>query len=139
MLRQLSRLAAVWVALLGLAAAAAGAPPDWNAVADIREIEALTANDDSSPRETTIWLIVVEGQGYIRTGGTRWGNNAERDPDIALRIEGTEYPVRVAFVEDDEEREAISAAFREKYGWIDGMLNVFRGSRPRIMRVDPRD
>ena len=42
-------------------------------------------------------------------------------------------------VEDEALRARIVAAFREKYGRFDGFLNVFRGSKPPIMRLDPRD
>ena len=100
----------------------------------------LTTNQDGTPRETTIWLAVVDGQGYIRTSGwTKWGDNVERNPDIALRIGDTEHPLRASFVEDEALRERIVATFREKYGRFDGFLGVFRGSKPRIMQLDPRD
>jgi hypothetical protein len=127
------------VCLLG-AVAAGAADLDWNSVADVEEVRVLTTNEDGTPRETTIWLIVVDGQGYIRTSGwTRWGKNVKRDPDIALRIGDTEHLMRASFVEDEALRERIVAAFREKYGGFDGFLNVFRGSKPPIMRLDPRD
>ena len=122
-----------------LSAAAGAAAPDWNAVADVEEVEVLTTDEDGSPRETTIWLAVLEGQGYIRTTrSTTWGDNVERDPDIALRIGEEEHSLTAAFVEDAALRERIIQAFRDKYGWFDGLLNVIRGSNPRIMRLDPR-
>ena len=127
------------VCLLG-ALAAGAAEFDWNSVADVEEVLVLTTNEDGTPRETTIWLAVVDGQGYIRTSGwTKWGDNVERNPDIALRIGDTEHRLRASFVEDEALREGIVAAFREKYGGFDGFLNVFRGSKPPIMRLDPRD
>ena len=122
-----------------LSAAAGAAAPDWNAAAEVEEVEVLTADEDGSPRETTIWLAVLEGQGYIRTTrSTTWGDNVERDPDIALRIGEEEHSLTAAFVEDAALRERIIQAFRDKYGWFDGLLNVIRGSNPRIMRLDPR-
>lgn len=120
-----------------LVAQAAG--PDWDAVAAVEEVDVLTTNEDGSPRDTVIWLAVLDGQGYIRTSqSTTWGGNVERQPDIALRIEEQEYPLRASFVSDEALREKIVATFREKYGWTDGMLNFMRGSDPRIMRLDPR-
>ena len=125
--------------LLGVLAAGA-AELDWNSVADVGQVRVLTTNQDGTPRETTIWLAVVDGQGYIRTSGwTRWGDNVERNPDIALRIGDAEHPLRASFVEDEALRERVIATFREKYGGFDGFLNVFRGSKPPIMRLDPRD
>ena len=127
------------VCLLG-ALVAGAAELDWNSVADVGQVRVLTTNQDGTPRETTIWLAVLDGQGYIRTSGwTRWGDNVERNPDIALRIGDTEHRLRASFVEDEALRERIVAAFREKYGGFDGFLNVLRGSKPPIMRLDPRD
>ncbi len=125
--------------LLG-ALAAGAAELDWNSVADVEEVRVLTTNQDGTPRETTIWLAVADGQGYIRTSGSStWGDNVERNPDIALRIGDSEHPLRASFVEDEALRERIVAAFREKYGRFDGFVNILRGSKPPIMRLDPRD
>jgi hypothetical protein len=120
-----------------LGAQAAG--PDWSAVAEVDEVDVLTADEDGGARDTVIWLAVLDGQGYIRTSrSTTWGGNVERQPEIALRIEGQEYALQASFVTDDALREQIVAAFRTKYGWTDGFLNFVRGSNPRIMRLDPR-
>ena len=125
--------------LLG-AVTADAAELDWSTVAEVEEVKILTANQDGTPRETTIWLAVVDGQGYIRTSGwTTWGDNVERNPDIALRVGDSEHLLRASFVEDEALRARIVATFREKYGRFDGFLDIFRGSKPRIMRLDPRD
>jgi len=125
-------------ALFAVAGSAGAATPDWSAVADVQEVQVKTQDEDGDERDTTIWLLVVDGQGYIRTGGTRWGDNVVRDPEVVLEIEGESYPLRVEFVEDDADREKIIAAFREKYGWVDGFMEMFRGSHPKIMRLLPR-
>ena len=62
----------------------------------------VTTNEDGTPRETTIWLAVVDGQGYIRTGHTHWEGNIERNPDVVLRIDNAEYPLRAEFVQDPD-------------------------------------
>jgi hypothetical protein len=131
---------AVCAAILVMAPIAAGADgPDWDAVVAVEEVDVLTTNEDGSSRETIIWFTLLDGQAYIRTSeSTTWGDNVERDPDIVLRIEEVEYPFHAAFITDEAEREKIVASFREKYGWFDGMLNIVRGSSPRIMRLDPR-
>ena len=119
-------------------AEAPASAPNWAAAADVRVVHVVTHDEDGDTRDTKVWLAVVDGQGYIRTGGTIWGDNVERDPLLVLRIEGREYPLRAEFVEDDDLRARIVASFREKYGWTDGAFNIFRGSRPRIMRLLPR-
>jgi hypothetical protein len=119
---------------------AAGPAPDWNAVSEVEEVTALTRDADGSPRETTVWLAVVDGQGYLRTSGsTRWGDDVEREGALGLRIGETEYRLRAVLVEDPALRERVVGSFREKYGWVDGLLNVVRGSHPRIMRLEPGD
>ncbi len=132
---------AACAAVLVIAPIAAGADgPDWDAVADVKEVHALTSNEDGSSRETTIWFTLLDGQAYIRTSrSTTWGDNVERNPDFVLRIEEGEYPFHAAFISDEAKREKIIASFREKYGRIDGLLNFVRGSSVRIMRLDSRE
>ena len=68
-------------------------------------MQVLTTNEDGSQRDTKVWLVVADGQGYIRTGNTRWGGNVVRDPDVTLRIEGSDHALRVEFVEDEDQRD----------------------------------
>jgi hypothetical protein len=137
-------LQAIFVlATLILFAPASGASEEdaveWTRYAEEGTIKVITANQDGSPRETKIWLAVVDGQGYIRTGNTRWGGNVERNPEVTLLIGETELPLRVEFVTDESERDAVKAAFREKYGFSDRILDPIRGKNPKIMRLIPRD
>lgn len=125
-------------ALLLAAAPALAADPDWNALADVQTLEVVTKNEDGTPRETTIWLVVLDGQGYIRTGNTRWGDNVVRSPEVTLRNGATELPLRVEFVEDEALRERVAQAFRDKYGFSDSFISIFRFGRPKIMRLLPR-
>ena len=136
---RLTRLAALAAVLVALTASAQPPPrPDWEALADVETLEVVTHDEDGSPRETTIWLVVVDGQGFIRTGGTTWGDNVERDPEVVLRIEGVEYALRAEFIENEALRERVVLTFREKYGFTDAMLSLFRGGHPRIMHMIPR-
>jgi hypothetical protein len=123
---------------LALATPVAASAPDWNAVADVDEVEVVTQDEDGATRETTVWLAVVDGQGYLRTSDSRWGNNLIRQPDFLLRIGEQEYPLRVEFVEDDALRLRIEDVFRKKYGFSDSFIDWFRSSRPRIMQLLPR-
>jgi len=127
-------------AVLALATGARADASDWSRVADVEEVEAVTTDADGSVRETTVWLAVLDGNAYLRTsGGSTWGDNLERDPDLVVRIDGSEHRVHAVFIEDDELRGRVIETFRAKYGWSDGLVDVFRGSRPRIMRLDPQD
>ena len=130
--------AALLLALLATALPAAAAAPDWNAVKDVERVEIVTTDEDGSARDTTIWIAVVDGQGYIRTGNSSWKRNIERNPDVTLRIEETEYPVRAEFVTDAELKARVAQALREKYGLSDSFIDLFRSGDPNIMRLVPR-
>jgi hypothetical protein len=120
------------------AGSAGAAEPDWPALADAETVYVLTTDEDGDTRETKIWMRVIDGTPYIRTSrNSHWGDNVERQPEIALRVEEDEYPLRAQFIEGDDERARIVAAFEEKYG-SNPILNWIRGDDPRIMRLDPR-
>jgi len=111
---------------------------DWTQYTDVDTVVVVWTDEGGDPHETTIWLVVVDGQPYIRTGSTTWGDNVERDPEIEIRIEGTTYPVQANFIEDDALRQRVTDAFGEKYGWSDSVIGIIRGSRPRIMHLTTR-
>ena len=111
---------------------------DWERHGDVGTVTVVTTTEEGELRETTVWLAVVEGQGYLRTGSTRWGRDVERSPKLGLRIGEESLALRAEFVEDDALRERVSAAFREKYGWKDALVGIFRGGRPKIMKLLPR-
>ena len=110
----------------------------WARYADEGTVKVATTNEDGSTRDTKIWLVVVGGQGYIRTGKTRWGANLKRDPDIVLRVGSELLPLRVEFVTDQATRDEVIDVFRGKYGFTDWIVNTFRGRNPNIMRLLPR-
>ena len=132
-------IAALLSALSLVAAPARAAEPDWEKLGDVGRITIITHDQDGDARETTIWLAVVDGQGFIRTSNTRWFANLQRNPsDVVLRIERVEYPLRVEFIENEKLRERVSAAFHAKYGWTDSLVHMTRGGRPNIMHVISR-
>jgi len=132
--RPLRRLAPALAWLVG-AQLAAAAPPDWEALRELETVEVVTRDERGEARETTVWLVVLDGEGYLRTGRTRWGAEVERSRELVLRAPGTELPLRVELVEDDALRGRVAQAFRAKYGLTDRLVSWPRGSRPRIMRL----
>jgi len=130
---------AALILLAPLAAAQGEEAIEWDRYSEEGTVEVITTNEDGSARETKVWLAVVDGQGYIRTGNTRWGGNIERNPEIVLRIGETELPLRVEFVTDQTERDAVKDALRAKHGFSDWILNPIRGKNPKIMRLVPRE
>jgi hypothetical protein len=122
-----------------LAAVAAAEAPDWESLREVRTVEVVTEDEDGGSRETTVWLVVVDGAGVVRTGSTAWGENVVRKPELALRVGEASWELRAEFVEDDALRQRITDAFREKYGFLDRVVSWMRGARPKIMRLHPKE
>jgi hypothetical protein len=137
----MERMAKAVAALLVLfgALAASASPIDWNALAGEPTVVIRTTEADGAPRETTVWLVVVAGQGYVRTGETHWHGNLVREPKIGVRIAGVDYAVTAEHVTDPELRDRIEAAFNEKYGFSDTFVGWFTDrTKAQILALVPR-
>jgi hypothetical protein len=135
--RMAKSFAALCVLLGALGASAA--PIDWRALAGEQTVAVRTTEADGAPRETTAWLVVVDGQGYLRTGETHWHGNIARDPKIAVRIAGHDYAVTAEHVTDPALRAKIEAAFYEKYGFADTFVGWFTDrTKAQILALVPR-
>jgi hypothetical protein len=113
---------------------------DWTAAETEEEIVAVTQDKDGSVRETTIWIAALDGDAFVRTSGTAWGRNMERDAELVLRIADADHPVRAERILDATLIDRVQASFREKYGAADRAARFVRfvmgGSR--IYRVRGR-
>ena len=123
---------------LWLVPAAGARAVDWSGFADVDTIEVITADEDGGERRTTVWLLVLEGEAYVRTSDTRWGDNAVRDPEFEVEIAGATFPVSGSLVTDPALRERVTLGFREKYGFMDRVTDWIRSSHPRIFRLTSR-
>ena len=125
--------------VLVIASAAAAEPIEWNAVTTEQTVVVLTKEADGAPRETTVWLVVVDGRGYVRTGDTHWHANIARNPEIGVRIAGVDYAVKVEHVTDPALRAKINAAYGEKYGFSNTFVGWFANEeKAQIMAFVPR-
>lgn len=120
---------------LALGGAAAAVGPDWNKWADLETVEVISTDEGGGSRLTTIWIVVLDGQAYIRTAGTTWGDNVEREGTLKIRGAPGEYVVRAEKVTDPALQEEVVAAFREKYGNSDVVAGLFRFGDRRIFRL----
>ena len=123
------------VAFLLAGVARAAAPFDWNQFVDTQTIEVVSTDEDGGSRLTTIWIVVLDGQAYIRTAGTIWGDNVEREGKLKLRDVNGERPLRAEKVLSAAEVERVVAAFREKYGTTDAVMGIFRFGETRVFRL----
>jgi hypothetical protein len=133
----MTRLISLLLALL-LAVAPAYAAFDWAAHTAEQTVAVISQDADGAARETTIWLLVLDGQPYIRTGSTTtWGENVLRDPNISLRVGSETLALRAERVADAALLARITEAFRAKYGFSDTLATLIRGE-PIVFRVKPR-
>jgi len=112
---------------------------DWQLVADEGVPVIVTRDPDGSERVTKLWLVVVDGEGLIRTGDTRWFRNIERDPNVIFRIGDYAYPLRAELVTDPPLEKRANATFREKYGFQDWLIHPFGEPDKNVMRLVPRE
>lgn len=128
-------LVAALTAGLTLAAGARADVYDWDAWAELDTVEVISTDEDGGARGTTVWLVVLDNFPYVRTGGTTWGDNVERDGTLKLRSELGELNLRAERVLDGAEVQRVADAFREKYGTSDRMSALIRFGETRIFRL----
>jgi hypothetical protein len=124
---------------LVLATPARAEYPDWTSLADVKVIEVVTRDADGDPRKTKVWFVLIDDVPYLRTSRSRWLENLRRDPNLVLRIEGRDYEARADEVPGDEIVEKVDRATREKYGWQEKAIHIFRLRKPDILRLSPRE
>jgi Uncharacterized protein conserved in bacteria (DUF2255) len=108
---------------------------DWDQFADTQTVEVVTTDEDGGSRLTTVWIVVLDHQPYIRTSGTIWGDNVEREGKLRLRDGSAELTLRAEKVLIPSEVERVVAAFREKYGTTDAVMQIFRFGETRVFRL----
>jgi hypothetical protein len=136
-MRRFAHSFALLAALL-CAAQLARADVDWSAHASDDTVVVVTRDADGAVRDRTIWLLVLDGHPYIRTGsGTTWGENALRDRAVSLRLGDEDVALRAERVTDAASLERIATAFHAKYGFADTLSGFIRGE-PIVFRLEPR-
>jgi hypothetical protein len=123
------------VLALALASVSHAAAPDWTQVADLQTVEVISTDEDGGQRLTTVWIVVLDHQAYLRTGGTTWGDNVEHEGKLRLRVPQGEFALRAEKVLAASEIESVEAAFAEKYGSSDWWSGLVRFGETRIFRL----
>ena len=116
-------------------ASIAEAAMDWSKWADLQTVQVVSVDASGRPRTTTVWIVVVDGQPYLRTGRTTWGGNVERAGKLKLNGGPGEYELRIAKVADPSIQDKVMAAFRAKYGTWDRVSGLIRFGGDRIFRL----
>lgn len=126
--------AACLVALLVVATAARGAW-DPQAFSKERTLEFLTVGADEGEHWSTVWLVVIDGQVYIRLGSRATGRIQKNTtkPYVKVRIGGQEFDQVSAQIVPDMVA-PVAKAMGEKY-WSDVLIHHF--DHPLTMRLTP--
>jgi hypothetical protein len=122
----------LWLAAGGAARAAA---PDWSLVVDLDTVEVISTDEDGGQRLTPVWIVILDRQAYIRTGGTIWGDNVEREGTLRLRVPQGEFLLRAEKLLSASEVANVEEAFAEKYGNADWWAGLIRFGETRVFRL----
>ena len=122
-------LALAWLA----APAASGA--DWRPFAETDVVHVVTQDEDGAERDTPVWFVVVEGDGFVRTNDSRWLANIRRGSRITLRVDEAVRVVTAEEVGDPALTSAVEQAFKAKYGFVQRMMSAFRVREPTVLRL----
>jgi hypothetical protein len=89
-------------------------------VAQIRDHSILRIRAGTKPhRVIGIWAVVVEGRVFARSWSLKprsWWRTFLEDPRGAIVVDGREIPVRAVQTRSERLKDAVSAAYLDKYG-----------------------
>ena len=82
------------------------------------EVEAQTPRRDGSISSRPIWVVVSDGEAYVRSyrgPSGAWYRHAKAEGALTLVVDATEVRATAEPVDDDEVNDRVSDAYREKY------------------------
>jgi hypothetical protein len=110
-------------------------------MARAREVTIETQRATGERRRTVIWVVVVDGDSYIRSvRGARgaWYRELTRTGNGTLRVDGRTVGVRAVSATDAATVEAVSAALVAKYGTGASTVSMLRADTlPTTIRLRP--
>jgi len=83
------------------------------------EVDMVTPRRDGSLSSRPIWVVVVDGDAYVRSyrgESGAWYRRARADGQATIGVDGRAIEVGVEPVGDDQTNLRVSDAFRSKYG-----------------------
>jgi hypothetical protein len=109
----------------------------------VREVEIETRGAQTDPgRRTTIWVVVEDGEAYVRSyrgAAGRWYRELAANPLAVLHADGESIAVRALPAPDAESVERASAGYRRKYAGDPDLASMLRDEiLPTTLRLEPR-
>ena len=104
-------------------------------VAVLDKAKILGVRSGTTHRYTGVWVVVVEGRVFARSWNdkpTGWFRAFRKEPAGTIQMGGDEIPVTAKLVRSARLRDAVTAAFAEKYPtkgskkWVDGFAEPER-------------
>ena len=106
----------------------------WERYSNESTLEVLTIDSEGEEHWSTFWLVVLDGQCYLRLG-TRGAERIERhakQPHVSIKIAGQRSD-QVLVIRAPEMAEAVATAMAEKY-WSDLYVRYF--PHPMTVRLE---
>jgi len=82
------------------------------------EVDVETIRQDGRPKRTTIWVVVDDGEVFVRSWlGDRghWYRHVLVRPDVTIHVAGKAVPARAVSATDDDSVERTTRGFQLKY------------------------
>ena len=116
---------------------------DLAALDTAREVKVETTWPDGTTHRTTIWVIVDEGDAFVRSvRGDRamwWQSAVDRPDEVALIVDGRRLPVRAVPATDDLSVARCSSGLERKYAGDPATESMVREHvLGTTLRLDPR-
>ena len=121
-----------------VAGTAQAAALDWQRFQESDVIEIVTHDEDGEVRETSIWIVAFDDHGYVRTNDSRWLANIRRGSDVALRLGEEDLAVSAREPNDAALTARVEEQFKQKYGFMQRVMSVFRMSEPTLLELTAR-
>ncbi len=111
----------------------------------VREVRVETTSPDGNrTHRTIVWIVTAGEHAYVRSvNGTpaRWYREALGRPDVVVHADGAAIPMTAVLANAPESIQAVSNAFRSKYGKISPSSTesmVQPHTLETTIRLDPR-
>jgi hypothetical protein len=125
------------VTLALIVGATDSAVPEWD-LDQFRQtstIEIMTTEPDVGEHWSKLWVVVIDGQPYVRLGRRSYGRIQRNttSPDVKLRLGEQEFD-KVKLEEMPDMKDKVAAAMADKY-WMDVLIR--HESHPAVARLVP--
>jgi hypothetical protein len=113
------------------------AVPGWDPTVfqDASTIKIMTTEPDAGEHWSNLWVVVVDGQPYVRLGDRSYGRIQKNStsPYVKLKVADKEFD-KVKVEETPDMKEKVAAAMADKY-WMDILIR--HESHPMVARLVP--